>query len=143
VVAQCVSHGRHTPAGGEVFALDGSSVTLMPLALPKGYRSGQDAWPLAGATLFAIDGPCGPDALIFGPGNAMTLHIPNPRGAVGTAVPRDGYNNTVLAVTSGSRQCKGGGPQSLISYDIRTRRSVALLGPGMNGGNVLSVVPFS
>lgn len=132
--------------GAYLIPLDGSTPTPLTLAAPPPGTFGVvDAWAMTGHTLVTLGTGCGPPVveLVGSDGAHPHFSLPRAHGTAGTVVPVDAYGTTVIARTTGARGCAGGmtGP-SLMTYDIHTHETTVLLGPGLNGGAVLSLLAW-
>ncbi len=124
--------------------LSGAKATRVSAA-PKGANPfGYDtAWRYSRGTLGLAQNGCGPDSLVRfdSHGNGRRLKITTPVRHAGRPVVIGHGGDRVLMTVSPHAGC-GSGRNTLVSWNAVTGRSTALLGPGVNGGTVVSALAF-
>ncbi len=141
VLASC--DAAHQPQQLWLVPIDGSAPTALtaPITDPSSPDTGDmDAWQLPAGTYVQYAGGCG----------AIHLGKLNPNGTVSkVSVPNvdPSHSIYVIGVHGGNLDLKatvaGCGPaQSLLEYDPAAGTTNVLLGPPLNGGAVISAVPY-
>lgn len=141
VLANC--DVRNQPEQLWLVPVDGSAPTALtaPITDHSSHDNGDvDAWQLPAGTYVQYLGGCG----------AIYLGKLNPDGTVSkVSVPNvdPGHSIYVIGVHGGNLDLKamvaGCGPaQSLLEYDPAAGTTTVLLGPPLNGGAVISAVPY-
>ncbi|HTW06710.1 MAG TPA: hypothetical protein VME46_04320 [Acidimicrobiales bacterium] len=135
-VASCNNaSGSHLPALWLVH-LDGQPAVQLthPSAPDLGDMNG---WDLAGTIYTQAAGPCGTEFLArrSADGHMVPVLVPRAKDDV-HVVGTDGDRLSLVALLG----CGGG--QSLFWFDPATAKETPLLGPPVNGGGVLGVLPY-
>ena len=141
VLASCLA--AHQPQQLWLVPIDGSAPTPLtaPITDPASQDTGDiNAWQLPAGTYVQYEGGCG----------AIHLGKLNPDGTVSkVSVPNvdPSHSIYVIGVHGGNLDLKatvaGCGPaQSLLEYDPAAGTTTVLLGPPLNGGAVISAVPY-
>ncbi|MDT5146252.1 MAG: hypothetical protein QOC58_897 [Mycobacterium sp.] len=137
-VARC---GSSTGSQLWLVPLDGGTPTALTAPNDgKGPDYGDlDAWQLPAGTFLQAAGACGVIFLakLNGDGTTSPVSVPNVKsGSV-----------EVIGVNGGDLDLKAragcGGGQALVDYSPTTGTSTVLLGPPVNGGGVISAVPYA
>ena len=117
--------------------VDGRTPTAITQAPPPQYGY-SDGWQFSGGIVAGVATSCGPGGfeLIDSAGHVRQQRYPLPPGVSGQAGAVGVYGDQVSMVTG---NC-GTGSRSLFRVNLRAGNSSALLGPGLNGGSVTSVV---
>jgi hypothetical protein len=98
-----------------------------------------DAWHLPTGTFAQALGPCGVTYLAKVDADGTTSRVAVPDVPADSSVRVVGANGNDLHLTA-RQGC--GGSEALVTYDTREGRSTTLLGPTVNGGSVIDVVPY-
>jgi TolB protein len=108
---------------------------------PFGYS---DAWRYTRGRLGLAPNGCGPESLVrFTPqGHGNRIDVPSPTGHVGRSSYIGHHGNLVDMLFVADRGCQAG-KTVLFAYNAVKRTSTALLGPTVNGGSVISAIPYA
>jgi hypothetical protein len=98
------------------------------------------AWQLPAGTFVQAAGACGYLYLAKLNADGTTSPVSVPNAETGRSVIVDGVNGASLDVRA-TAACGGG--QSLFEYNPTANTSTVLLGPPLNGGGVITAVPFA
>ena len=114
------------------------------LTAPNDGQSGPDvgdadAWHLPTGTFAQALGPCGVTHLAKVDADGTTSRVAVPDLPADSSVRVVGANGNDLHLAA-RQGC--GGSEALVTYDTREGRSTTLLGPTVNGGSVIDVVPY-
>ena len=114
------------------------------LTAPNDGQSGPDfgdadAWQLPAGTFVQTVGPCGVTYLAKADADGTTSRVAVPDVPAGGSVGVVGANGNDLHLVT-KEGC--GGSEALVTYDTREGRATTLLGPPVNGGDVIDVVPY-
>jgi hypothetical protein len=141
VLAKCDAPG----SGSRLWLvpIDGSPPTALT-AVNDG-QNGPDlgdasAWQLPAGTFVQALGACGYLYLAKLNADGTTSPVKVPGAESGRSVIVDGVNGASLDVRA-TAACGGG--QSLFEYNPTANTSTVLLGPPLNGGGVITAVPFA
>ncbi|MDT5046529.1 MAG: hypothetical protein QOG75_2385 [Mycobacterium sp.] len=116
--------------------------TPTPLTAPNNGQKGPDygditAWQLPAGTYLQVSGACGVIFLakLNADGTTSPVSVPNTQGSISVIGVNDGHLD--LQARAG---CGGG--QALLDYNPAAGTTTVLLGPSVNGGGVISAVPY-
>jgi TolB protein len=98
-----------------------------------------DAWQLASGTFVQALAPCGVTYLAKLNADGTTSQVAVPDVSVDGSVFVVGANRNDLQITA---RAGCGGSEALVTYDTTEARSTVLLGPPVNGGDVVDVLPY-
>jgi TolB protein len=98
-----------------------------------------DAWKLPSGTFVQALGPCGVTYLakLNADGTTSQVRVPDVSGDSSVFVVGANRNDLQLTAREGC-----GGSEALVTYDTTEARSTVLLGPSVNGGDVVDVLPY-
>jgi TolB protein len=108
---------------------------------PFGYS---DAWRYSRGRLGLAPNGCGPASLVrfTDQGHGKRIDVPSPTGRVGRSSYIGHHGNLVDMLFVADRGCEAG-KTVLYAYNAVKRTSTALLGPTVNGGSVISAIPYA
>lgn len=142
LLAVCAENGTKNTGALWKFPLDGGAPTQFTGYATGNYFAFLDAWPTSTGVVGLSAAGCGPPYLIRFDQNMKPMPFSNsrPDGASKTGgqryIAHDGDSITMMFQSGGCQSSVN----TLGRVDAVTGTSVALLGPGMNGGNVVEAI---
>jgi TolB protein len=138
LVASCVSLSVNSSAVPALWLVPVNGPAPSQLTFPKAPDYGDvNGWKVGNAVYLQALGACGTEFLARRLSNGATKQVNVPKAANDERVIGASGGQLALQAVVG---CGGG--QSLFLFDPTTAKETALLGPPLNGGGVLSALPY-